>query len=1384
MSNTPANKPQIGFIPRLISLFNPSFANQAQSSDKFPLLRYFFVSSLLVFIVIMILLGLFSRRASQSATENIITTRQNFNVALTRSFANALLPEIETLMMAVEANGGIAAGADSPEITRLHALMSGFVQDSTIIKIKIYNPDGLTIYSSEFAQIGEDRSDNPRFLAAVQGEVVSDFERRDSFNAFEGVIEDVNVVSSYLPVYDDAGALIGIFEVYDNMTAIVGYLQQTRTQVATLLLGLLVMLHLSLFWLIRRAAVIVDGQYDEIQTANVTLTEQQKDIERNTQRYRELVENISDIVYQVDIQGYFTFVSPSASLLTGYPEQQLIGMHFTELVEPSSRQELIEHYTQQIQERQPETTILFPTITAQGETLWVEQKTSLTFDDAGKPQGFQSVVRDITERKKTQDKLRALYEMMTQPTLVVSDQLTQALKIGTEILGLDLGIISRIDGDIYAVLYGHSPDNSLQSGQIFDFKQTYCDLAYQADGLVMIDNMMESNYKGHPCYSAFGLETYIGIPLWVNGKRFGTLNFSSPSARWQPFKSIDQDFFILMGQWVSTMLERELAEMRLRNSEEELRSIINNSPVVITKADRDCRIEFTRMPGVDAALLEPIIGQNFLDFMPEEYHAVARSAIERAFDEQITTQYESSAIDPRDNTAHWYITNIAPIIQEGRVVSALLINNDITERKQTEEVIQQNQAQMRQIADSLNGAIYEFSAMGETWTMNYISDGVEKLTGISAAHATEDIFNLVNVFHPDDIPRFMQSVNDVIRQRGSQWEFEGRLRHEHTGDLRWFRAESRLDTDVHDRALFKGVMLDITERKQFEDSLRLNTRAVEASPGGIVIADVQQQDMPLIYVNPTFEAMTGYAAHEAVGRNCRFLQGDDQDQPALNILRSALKQGKDCVVILRNYRKDGTLFWNELSITPIFDEYGVMTHFLGIQNDITNRIQAETALKQRDAVLQAVASSSTALLQQDDWQKAVPTVLETLGMATGVNRSFIFKKQPDTPEGTLIVSMPYEWVAEGVQPDIDNPLLQNLPLSEIAPRWAELVSQKQIISGFTKDFAENERAILNDDVVFILIIPIFIEGELWGALGFDDCTGTHEWINVEIKLLQSVADSIGAAIAGKQAEQQIQAQNESLVKANREIAVARKQAEAASKLKSQFLATMSHELRTPLNAVIGYSQLQLAGMAGEMTEEQYGFQERILANAQHLLQLINEVLDLSKIEAGRLELVEKPFSLNELLEEIMTQNQVLAEAKGLRYELSVDDRLPEILMGDRGRIKQVIINLVSNAIKFTDEGSVTVETTLYNKDNWRITVTDTGSGISATMQETIFDEFRQAENGIDKGGTGLGLAIVRKLVLMMGGNIRLSSEVGNGSIFTITLPLITEATHTTDPLEA
>ncbi len=242
-----------------------------------------------------------------------------------------------------------------------------------------------------------------------------------------------------------------------------------------------------------------------------------------------------------------------------------------------------------------------------------------------------------------------------------------------------------------------------------------------------------------------------------------------------------------------------------------------------------------------------------------------------------------------------------------------------------------------------------------------------------------------------------------------------------------------------------------------------------------------------------------------------------------------------------------------------------------------------------------------------------------------------------------------------------------------------------------------------------------------------------------------------------------------------ELRTALVRAEAADRIKSAFLATMSHELRTPLNSIIGFTGIVLQGLAGPLTPEQTKQLGMVRGSARHLLELINDVLDISKIEAGQLEMRPAPFQLPELIERAVGTVRPLAEKKGLTLAAVVAPELGEIV-SDRRRVEQILLNLLNNAIKFTDNGGVTltVSPTEYaSQPAVRLCVADTGIGIKAPDLVTLFQPFRQVDTGLSRlhEGTGLGLAICRRLATLLGGEITAASEWGRGSEFTVVLPL-------------
>jgi signal transduction histidine kinase len=404
--------------------------------------------------------------------------------------------------------------------------------------------------------------------------------------------------------------------------------------------------------------------------------------------------------------------------------------------------------------------------------------------------------------------------------------------------------------------------------------------------------------------------------------------------------------------------------------------------------------------------------------------------------------------------------------------------------------------------------------------------------------------------------------------------------------------------------------------------------------------------------------------------------------------------------------------------------------------------------------LQALGEVSQAVSSTLDLQKVLATIVAHAVELSGTESGAIYEFDEIAEEFQLRAT--HRMSEELIQAIRE----AGINLSETAVGWAgkkrEAVQVPDILQEPTYPTGEIMK---REGFRALLAVPLLREDRLIGGLVVRR-RAPGEFQKETVDLLQTFATQSALAIQNARLFREIESKGREL--------------EIASKHKSDFLANMSHELRTPLNAILGYTELILDKIYGDVPQTIQEVLERVEKNGRHLLGLINDVLDLSKIEAGQLALSLDDYSMKEVVHTVVTSVESLAAEKNLELKVSVS---PEVAhgKGDQQRISQVFLNLVGNAIKFTEAGEVRIEATASN-DTFVLSVSDTGPGLSEADQQRVFEEFHQVDGSSTrkKGGTGLGLSIAKRIVEMHGGRIWVESTVGKGSTFWFTLPVRVE----------
>ncbi len=628
---------------------------------------------------------------------------------------------------------------------------------------------------------------------------------------------------------------------------------------------------------------------------------------------------------------------------------------------------------------------------------------------------------------------------------------------------------------------------------------------------------------------------------------------------------------------------------------------------------------------------------------------------------------------------------------------------------------------------------------------------------------------------------------------------------------------------------------DITERREAERGMRLQHLAIESALNGILISDATLEDHPITYANPGFSALTGYSSEEIIGHNCRFLQGEETDRNELKRVREAVREGRPIRTTLRNYRKDGTPFWNDLQITPVRDDSGRLVNFVGVQHDVTEQIEAQAAATRNAeriaAILDTAAEGIYGINTRGECSFCNQSALAMLGYESEAEvlgkdmHELIHHSNPDgsplkfedcriyqawQQNKTVHISDEYFWKKGGVGFPVEywsrpfvrggkvvgtvvsfQDISQRLSLSSRLEQMGKMVDASgdailvweldgSILSwnygatelyGYTAEEAIGQvphelLATIHPRPWNVILTSLKKSGEWMGVLEHRSQSGAKITVSSRHQLL--------TFHGGKQRVLEINRDITEQKRIQEELERANQAAREASEAKNAFLANISHELRTPMTAVLGFADiLRLESDSPEHVERV----DTIKRNGEYLLALLNDILDLSKIEAGKLRIEQKAIDIRKVMNDVRSLMSVRAAEEGIPLNFEWKSEVPAEVTADQVRMRQILVNLIGNAIKFTDDGEVRVTVEVARKTDsgstLEIAVEDTGIGMTADEQSQLFTPFSQPsqQNTRQFGGTGLGLSISKRLAEAMGGKISVESEAGVGSRFTLVLPL-------------
>lgn len=842
------------------------------------------------------------------------------------------------------------------------------------------------------------------------------------------------------------------------------------------------------------------------------------------------------------------------------------------------------------------------------------------------------------------------------------------------------------------------------------------------------DSMIEGHRNGHKFYiddvSTFdetsiirrvleenGIKGLLTIPFYHEGVCTGFFGLHSIGNH---RKIIEEELVILEGFTRSFLhlLRKSRLELDLKEMKNQLEGVLDQQKDLVLRILSDGTIIYRNKALKEFFSSHDLfIGNNLFKEENQAFGALALSFREKFGSSDADAFLEWNMVTKRGDIK-WIRWEAQVIGKKDDLKIYQATGVDITELKMTYDALAMEKDKLSYTIEASHLGVWEWNLKKDHLSYNrrYL-----EMIGYEDKKINFEVSEWENLIHPDDWKNVREILSGTISGENETFQMEYRLRHRE-GHYIWIHDTGKVmiyDSDGSPMIMF-GTHYDITTIKEEQLERKAILKAVETSPVMVVITDEKGK---IRYVNQYVEEVSGYKKEELLGKNPRIFQSGYHDEVFYKELWTALLQEGVWNGRFRNKRKDGSLYWEEASLSAVFNDEGVLYGYVGIKDDSTERLRLEELLQRSEEQLRL--SVEGAEIGAWDWN-----------MESGVSK---YSKQ---------------WKAIlGYEDD---------EVEESFEGWRKLWHPEEagMVEHALKSYLEGKSETY----------------EVIHRLRHKD--GTYRWILARGRIIPEEVSKKGRFVGIHMDITSRIAIEEELKETNQKLAIAMQEAQSANALKSAFLANVSHEIRTPITAVLGFAYLlQREEMLSDAGHKNV---EHIVRGGEHLLGLISDVVDLSKIEAGSQDMHELQFKLGSLLEDIDIMISQQAEKKGISLQIEMP-RTDYLLEGDLLKIRQILLNLVGNAVKYTEKGSVSlmVEFTKNTASELLVQflVKDTGIGVKEEDQEKIFEIFYRNTYGRRISGSGLGLQISKKYAKILGGDITLNSEYGKGSTFKFYVPL-------------